>query len=294
MCKRVVALLLAFMPAALFADEPAAKRRVFVLHSGIHTILSHPSKNIAADQLERGLIQRGVAERDIVVLDNPFPAASWRDVFPWNGLTMYLDSTVPDSAVCKDRYLRMHKALAARGVSGDDEVVWIGHSAGGQIGLSMACLACKLDKHPELAKAAKPYRLSTVITLGTPLVDAPLPSSVKHCAYYSPKDTTVHMATSYGAYPLFALGLPVPALRRLPASTSGTCCVRIFPDVQHNNWPSEGCVLDCIMGEFQAGYCPCWRTPPPLPNEGLSLAQLLARALAEDCHVSLEGMRRRR
>jgi len=34
-----------------------------------------------------------------------------------------------------DCYLRMHKALQVQGVGRKDELVWIGHSAGGQIGL---------------------------------------------------------------------------------------------------------------------------------------------------------------
>src|SRR5262245_40367476 len=57
------------------ALKEESKRRVYVLHSGVHTILSDPRKNIAAEKLKAGLEKRGVSAKDIVVLDNPYPTA---------------------------------------------------------------------------------------------------------------------------------------------------------------------------------------------------------------------------
>ena len=143
-----------------------ARRRVYLLHSGLHTILSDPAKNIAAETLKDGLRKRGVAEKDLIVLDNPFPYASWKSLLPFESLTMFFEAAEPASKMSHDSYLRMHKALQARGVGRADEVVWIGHSAGGQIGLTMAHLARNLAKFPTLAKETSPYQFDMVITLG--------------------------------------------------------------------------------------------------------------------------------
>src|SRR5438105_2449669 len=110
------------------AEKPP--RRVYVLHSGLHTILSDPVKNIAALTLKEGLHKRGVALSDLVVLENPFPDASWRSMLPYDSLTMFFDSVEPGSKMSQDSYLRMHKALAAQGVRQAHLIVWIGHAAG--------------------------------------------------------------------------------------------------------------------------------------------------------------------
>src|SRR5262245_48395044 len=72
-------------PAENAADAPAkcgptkggptkrAARRVYVLHSGVHTILAHPNKNVFAETMRDMLKKRGIAEQDIVVLENPYP-----------------------------------------------------------------------------------------------------------------------------------------------------------------------------------------------------------------------------
>ena len=49
--------------------KPAATRRIFILHSGVHTIFSDPWKNIAAETLREGLRKRGICEQDIIVLE---------------------------------------------------------------------------------------------------------------------------------------------------------------------------------------------------------------------------------
>src|SRR5687767_7663165 len=95
------------------ADEPkpveepraAPKRRVYVLHSGLHTIFADAWKNVAAESLKKGLTQRGVEERDLVVLDNPFPTATWRSlVVPYESLTLFLDFADPGSRASHEAY----------------------------------------------------------------------------------------------------------------------------------------------------------------------------------------------
>src|SRR5947209_3302500 len=73
---------------ALTEPETVEKstRRVYLLHSGLHTIWSDPIKNSAAETLKEGLHKRGVAIKDLVVLDNPFPTASWRSLVPFESL----------------------------------------------------------------------------------------------------------------------------------------------------------------------------------------------------------------
>src|SRR5262245_17585428 len=162
-------LLVALFVLPLGTGEPRPARRVFVLHSGIHTILASPSVNISAERLAEGLKRRGVKAEDVVVLSNPFPKASWKSMFPREAIVMYFDSLTPTSKVAQDAYIRMDRALKDAKVGPEDEIIWVGHSAGGQLGMTVAHLATSLDKYPDLARAARPYRVSMVVTLGTPV-----------------------------------------------------------------------------------------------------------------------------
>src|SRR5947207_3323379 len=92
-------------PAAKRENGEKSPRRVYVLHSGLHTILSDPIKNIAALTLKEGLHKRGVAQSDLIVLENPFPDASWKSMLPYDSLTMFLDSVEPGSKMSHDSYL---------------------------------------------------------------------------------------------------------------------------------------------------------------------------------------------
>ena len=149
------------------APEKKSPRRVYVLHSGMHIIFAPANKNHCVETLQAELVRRGVPERDIVALDSPFPQATWSNVFPKEGWLIYLNATDPASKHSHDAYVRMHEALQKRDVKADDTIVWIGHSAGGQIGMTMAQLAHNLPKHPALAKRVMPYRFERVVTLGT-------------------------------------------------------------------------------------------------------------------------------
>jgi len=167
MLRLLAASMLVVIAADVRADPPP--RRVYALHSGVHIFLAHPDKNHAAKVLRNELLRRGVAERDLIVLDCPFPDASWKNMVPRDGVMMFLDSMTPSSKVAHDAYQRMHEAFQKHGVGPTDEVVWIGHSAGGQMGMTMVHLAAEWPKHPALAKTAKPYRFHTVVALGTPV-----------------------------------------------------------------------------------------------------------------------------
>jgi pimeloyl-ACP methyl ester carboxylesterase len=260
---------------------------VYVLHSGLHSILSDPAKNVFADALKEALVQRGVSARDVIVLENPFPTASWRNLFPWEGLTMFLDSFLPSSRVSHDLYLRMHRVFQAQGILPQDEVIWVGHSAGGQVGMTMALLAQTLTRYPTLARAAPAYRFAVVITLGAPVGVNPLPSEVKVRHYFSPDDRVVQWASLYGSVALKALGFRV-ALRSLPPSLPETGKIRFFYDVEHPFWDADPRVLTCILEECSGSHEPWWRSPLLSAGVGTSVVRLLCQGLDEHCNISLE------
>ena len=205
-----LAVLLALVPGLVERQAPAEPgRRVFVLHSGLHFVLSKPDKNAAAKNLRANLLRRGVADRDIVVLDNPFPTASWVEVVPRAGLDMYVQSMDPGSRVAQDAYRRFDAALRRHGVTSADRVVWVGHSAGGQMGMTLAHLAHSLPRYPELAKDARPYRFEMVVTLGTPVGSNHVPSGVKLRHYHSPADTVAGVMARNGSEVTAPLGYAV-------------------------------------------------------------------------------------
>lgn len=304
----LVALLLGFFAGpASWAEEPKepvqvaqavpeAKekpRRVYLLHSGLHTILSDPIKNIAAETIKQGLRKRGVEERDLVVLENPFPSASWRRLVPFESLTMFFDSIEPNSKVSHEAYLRMHKALQAVGVTRRDELVWIGHSAGGQMGLTMAHLARNLWKYPDLAKETSAYTFDMVITLGTPVGSDHLPPEVKLRHYYSAEDKVVRWASKVSPLVAFPLGYRM-RIRKVPTSLGDNCKIRCFCEVEHPSWDIEERVLDRILGENTSNFRPLWHSQLSTPRWGLSLSQLLSQALEDQCNISLEDLPRQK
>ena len=179
-------------------ETAPAKRRVFVLHSGMHIILAQSEKNHAARTMKKMLSERGIPERDLIQMESPFPMATFKDMFPRDGLIIYLGSADPASKQSQEAYERLHMMLQEHKVTKNDDIVWIGHSAGGQIGMTMAYLAHNLDKYPELAKKAKPYHFDTVITLATAVGANHVPADVKLRHYYSPRDTMVYFLTRHG------------------------------------------------------------------------------------------------
>jgi hypothetical protein len=299
-CLLIVGLALCHHQAA-WADEPKAAadaapsqakstdkaRRVYLLHSGLHTILSDPAKNIAAETLRDGLLKRGVADKDVIVLENPFPYASWRSLLPFESIAMFFDSIEPGSKMSHDSYVRMHKALKAQGVAGKDDLVWIGHSAGGQIGLTMAHLAVHLAKFPELAKEAAAYHFDMVITLGAPVNSTHMPAEVKLRHYYSAQDKVVRLASRIGPWAALPFGYQT-RIGKLPTIIGDNCMIRCFGDIEHPYWDETARVLDRILGETTADFRPPWHSKLGLARWGLSLSELMCRALEAECHISIE------
>src|SRR4051794_31584825 len=118
----LLVVVLAISPSAADVGEKAkVKRRVFVVHSGIHTILANPSLNIGAERLADGLIRRGISPADVVIMSNPFPRATWSNMFPREAIEMYFESMTPTSKTAQDAYMRMDRALKEKRVTADDE-----------------------------------------------------------------------------------------------------------------------------------------------------------------------------
>ncbi|MBI1831800.1 MAG: hypothetical protein HYR84_10155 [Planctomycetes bacterium] len=286
---RSTILLLGIILITAAPADAQTKRRVFVLHSGMHVVLAPKDKDHAARTLKEILQNRGIAARDLVALDSPFPTASWEEMVPKQGLVIYFESTDPKSRISQDAYLRLHKALQAQGVAQNDELVWIGHSAGGQIGMTMAHLAHNLSQYPDLAKKAKPYRFDIVITLGSAIGANPTPKEVKLRHYWSSGDTMVYFLSEHGDLVSKSMKSKV---RFAPWHDVGpNVKLRVFPGIEHPNWYEDDKVLACVFREFDSAYCPAWRRTNADANRGIGLSQLMARSLEAELRISLEDDR---
>lgn len=264
---------------------PLSRQRiVFVLHSGLHTIFSDVDPNRVSDQIARLLVKQGVPEGDIVALENEYPVASWTKMFPAESLGIFLDSTKPGSRTMHLAYQRLHRALVERDVKPCDRLVWVGHSAGGQLGLTLAYLGFNLERFPGLARTARPYRFDMVVTLGSPLAVNPLPPEVKVRHYYSADDRVVRWACHYGTFVLGCLGHSI-FLTEMP--THAGAMVRTFQGIEHPFWDTER-VVNRILADVGRGHAQLWQTAPFSPSASNGLVQLLSRAVAEELHLSLE------
>jgi hypothetical protein len=277
-----------FFPNFTFAAEgekaQEKPRQVFVLHSGLHTIFSDRDPNRVSESIHGYLRKQGVAEQDIVVLDNPFPVANWKQMFPKE--TVPLDFMLPSSQVSQQAYLRLHQALVEKKVKPNDNLIWIGHSAGGQIGLTMAHLGSHLAGYPDLARAASAYRFDMVVTLGAPLATNLLPKDVKLRHYFSPQDRVVHWACLYGTFALNCLGHSVQ-LSEVPPLFPANAIIRIFRGVEHPCWDDER-VVHRILAELRQDYLPLWQTSALSPAMGPALSQVLCQAMENQCFLSVE------
>lgn len=277
-----MALLLA-VGASANAQE---KRRVYVLHSGMHIILAPADKNHAARTMKELLGKRGIAERDLIAMESPFPTATWENAIPREGLVIYLEAADPASRSSHDAYVRLHKVLQANKVGKDDDIVWIGHSAGGQIGMSMAHLAHNLNKYPDLAKKTQPYHFDTVITLGTAVGANPVPAGVKLRHYYSAGDTMIFVLSKHGNVVSEAMKSKV--VFRPCHELGPNAKVRVFPGIEHPWWYTDDDVLARILAEFEPAYCPAWRKVQADISCGVGLSQLMSKALESELRISLE------
>lgn len=286
--RRSLLPLLGVLVLAVTASHATAQmpRRVYVLHSGVHLVISDPDKNAPAELLRSGLAERGVPKRDLIVLESPFPKASWKHPFPREAVRIFLDSTDPDSKVAQQAYLRLDLALKMRSVTAADELIWIGHSAGGQMGMTLAHLAHNLKDYPELARQARAYHFVKVITLGTPVGSDCVPDDVPLCHYHSPADSAVSLLCRHGALLAHQLGYEVrfrPCGECRPGAT-----IRVFDGVGHRRWYRTPHILDALAHESRAADRPQWRRARADGPPGAGLARLLAQAVEVRAHVSLE------
>jgi hypothetical protein len=280
-------ILFVLLASNLHAQPPETKRRVFVVHSGMHIVFAPADKNHAARTLTEILPQRGIAERDVVALDCPYPTASWQNMVPRDGLMLYLDSANPAAHSAQQAYERLHQALLARKVRPSDDLIWIGHSAGGQMGMTMAHLAHNLRKYPDLAKKTQPYHFDTVITLGSAVGANDVPANVKLRHYFSPGDSMIYLLTKHGN--LLAESVRSKVRFRPCCEVEANAKVRVFPKIEHGAWYTDDAVLDCIEREFTASDSPSWRRTQADVAAGFGLAQLFAHALETQCRISVEG-----
>jgi pimeloyl-ACP methyl ester carboxylesterase len=270
--------------------EAQTKRRVFVLHSGMHIILAHPDPNSAGLSLKKQLVGRGINNRDIILLDSPFPRASFKEMVPRAGLILYLESADPASGFAQDAYVRLDKTLKARGITANDDIVWIGHSAGGQIGMTMAHLAHHRKKFPALAKKTVGYRFDTVITLGTAYGANTTPADVKLRFYYSAGDTMIYFLSKHGD--VVADSVKSKVRFRTLCKPAPNVLTRVFFDVEHPSWCHENRVIDCILNEFDKPRNAPWRRTHVEASCSMALGQLISRALEAELRISLEDRRR--
>jgi len=253
----------------------------------MHTILSDRWKNIAADTLRIELLRRGVDDKDIIALDNPYPTASWTNMFPYGALTLFVGSTIPASSIAQQNYFRLHQVLEARGVAPEDRIIWIGHSAGGQMGLTMAHLASHWERYPALADRAARYRFDMVITLGAPIAFLELPAEIKLRHYYSPQDKVVRLASCYGPTFLYAVGFPI-GISPFPPRLNPADRIRVFASVEHPNWDIDGRVVDRIVRETNPDYRPLWHSPVLAPGLGNALVRMVHIGLETHTQITLE------
>ena len=64
--------------------------------------------------------------------------------------------------------------------------------------------------------------------------------------------------------------------------------LRVFPGIEHVEWYTNKRVLDCILREADAKYCPAWRRAQADVSRGVGLSQLIARSLESELNLSLE------
>jgi hypothetical protein len=268
------------------AQETAAKRRVYVLHSGMHIIFAQTDKNYAARTMKKVLMDRGIPERDLIQMESPFPTATWSNMIPKEGLVIYLGSADPASRQSREAYERLHTALKERKVTSNDDIIWLGHSAGGQMGMTMAYIAHNLSKFPELAKKTQPYHFDTVITLGTAVGSNHVPSEVKLRHYYSTADSMLYILTKHGNVVSESIESKV---RFCPSHNLGSNGkIRVFADLEHADYYTDDATVACILGECQAPKCPDWRRCHADAGCGFGLSQLIARSLESELRISLE------
>lgn len=255
------------------ASSPLAKRRVYVLHSG----MSAP-QNEAANSLKQGLMKRGVPERDIAVLANTYPERDYlqaaRDNQQEANSVIYRASTDPNSAVAKDVFQRYTAALKRLDVKPGDEITWVGHSAGGQMGMTLS----------NMAKAEKQFPMDTLITLGSPIHrNARVPQEIKVRNYLSQQDEWVNLKSEEWLSRQIGVPITVTALH------DNNDKLRLFSNIPHSQWYKDDRVLDRIITESDPTHKPDWQVQQVSDNRFIRWMGHVNQHLGEVGQVTLEG-----
>jgi pimeloyl-ACP methyl ester carboxylesterase len=170
-------------------------------------------------------------------MNTPYPSLTESLSSAARNLRLYQASTHPDAPMVQRARQQLEEHLHGARVHPNDEVVWIGHSAGGQLGLTMAG---SLAQH-------SPFKLDTVITLGTPVATNHAPRETRVRQYVSPGDGVLVGVNQLPA----GTGPRGEALTAEAFSTvlDSNDRVRFFSNVGHSEWHSNPAVLDRILRE---------------------------------------------
>lgn len=213
-------------PVSGVAPARAGGRNVYVLHSG----MNDPG-NVAANGIRQGLLRRGVRPDDIIVMDNPYPSFSQGVSSTVQNWELYKASTDPRSALSQRTYNNLESRLQASGVTAADRIVWVGHSAGGQMGLTLSDVAAHRGN----------YRFDTVITMGTPVSTNVAPRAVRVRQYISPSDGVL-FATNQ-------VTLDNVRVEAFSSNLDSNDQIRVFSGVTHAQWYRDDLVMDRVMEE---------------------------------------------
>lgn len=211
------------------AEKPP--RTVYVLHSGMRD-----PGNEAANGMKKALVDRGVAENDVLLMPPVYHQWGYTLRGVPQNLRVYRESANPESEISKEAYSHFADLLCENGVMPEDRVVWVGHSAGGQMGLTVSKLAADQNFYP----------IDSVFTLGTPVSSNVAPKEVKIRHMTSVEDTIQH--GRIGGY----VGKP------LPENLDSNDRVVYFKGIGHLDWTrdSDPAVMDRVVQETNGTYVP--------------------------------------
>ncbi|MBY0402401.1 MAG: alpha/beta hydrolase [Cyanobacteria bacterium] len=233
-------------PVAKVADRKAEPkpRQIYVLHSGMRD-----PGNFAAESIKAGLIKRGVPEKDIILMPAIYPdmtvstGAGVKD-----NLRIFKDSSDPKSKVSDTAFEALQARLKEAGVTPQDKLHWVGHSAGGQMGLTMAG---RLEEYRQKNKdnpKIPGLSFDSVTTFGSPIATNTAPAAVRIRHYTSPDDLIQN--GSIGGM----VGKPVP--ENLDANDR----VVSFNKIGHLDWykDTDPAVFDRLLRDTRGEQIPAW------------------------------------
>ena len=220
-----------------------------------------------------------------------FRAASWRSLVPYersHHVFRFRGAFVEN--VARPLTCGCARPYRPGEVGPKDHVVWIGHSAGGQIGMTMALSpGTQLGLQIPGAWPRKPalcFRHGDYVgSARSARIICRRRSSCRH--YYSADDRVLRWASKVGPWVAFPLGYRT-RIAKVPVAIGANCMIRCFGEIEHPYWDVDGRVLDRILGETVTDFRPLWHSQLGLARWGLSLSELMCRALETECHISVE------